>query len=237
MFDDETLAGTKSCPKRSRLRQWRRIRFDTLWTRQTFPSAARFWLPDCPALADKRMTIYDTFDHRRRIPAAAPPRLYLARAGKKVLLLEKEHFPRFHIGESLLPYNLQIFRELDLMPALREAGFMRKFGAQFHLGNGKKGTKFIFHRGHFTREAEAIQVERSRFDHVLLKHARASGADVREGWTVGKFTQTRRHRRPPSKPAMTPARLKLLPALFWSMPADAATSPATRKASALSIPD
>ena len=66
---------------------------------------------------------------------------------------------------------------------------MRKFGAQFHLGSGKKGTKFVFRRGHFTREAEAIQVERSRFDHVLLKHARASGADVREGWTVGKFTQ------------------------------------------------
>jgi len=111
----------------------------------------------------------------------------LARAGKRVLLLEKEHFPRFHIGESLLPYNLKLFRELGLMPALKAAGFMPKYGAQFHLGNATKGTKFVFRKGKYTREPEAFQVERATFDHILLKHARDSGAEVREGWTVGKF--------------------------------------------------
>ena len=105
-----------------------------------------------------------------------------------MLLLEREHFPRFHIGESLLPYNHQLFREMGVMPALESAGFIRKYGAQFHLGNGAKGTKFVFSQGRFTREPEAIQVERATFDHLLLKHARSSGAEVREGWTVGKFT-------------------------------------------------
>lgn len=123
-------------------------------------------------------------------PGGSTTATYLARAGKKVLLLEKERFPRFHIGESLLPYNQQLFREMGLMEALKEAGFNPKFGAQFHLGNGSKGTKFVFRRGRFTREPEAMQVERSKFDHVLLKHAASSGAEVREGWTVSKFANT-----------------------------------------------
>ncbi len=121
-------------------------------------------------------------------PGGSSAATFLARAGKRVLLLEKEHFPRFHIGESLLPYNVQLFREMGVMPALESAGFIRKFGAQFHLGNSTKGTKFVFRQGRFTREPEAIQVERAKFDHLLLKHAQGSGAEVREGWTVGKFT-------------------------------------------------
>ena len=123
-------------------------------------------------------------------PGGSSAATTLARAGRSVLVLEKERFPRFHIGESLLPYNQALFRELGLTPALKAAGFNRKFGAQFHLGNGSKGTKFVFRRGRFTREPEAMQVERSKFDDVLLKHAAASGAEVREGWTVSKFTQT-----------------------------------------------
>jgi flavin-dependent dehydrogenase len=108
----------------------------------------------------------------------------LARAGRRVLVLEKECFPRFHIGESLLPYNRRVFEELGVMPSLRAAGFVRKFGAQFHSGNGLHSVHFVFRQGRFTREPEAMQVERAQFDHVLLKHAGASGAEVREGWTV-----------------------------------------------------
>src|SRR5258706_4513570 len=109
-------------------------------------------------------------------PGGSAAATFLARAGKRVLLLEKEHFPRFHIGESLLPYNQQLFREMGLIPALQAAGFNRKFGAQFHLGNGTKGTKFVFRNGRYTREPEAMQVERSKFHHVLLKHAAGSRA-------------------------------------------------------------
>jgi flavin-dependent dehydrogenase len=121
-------------------------------------------------------------------PGGSSAASYLARAGKRVLVLEKEVFPRFHIGESLLPYNHQMFRELGLLPVLKAAGFIRKLGAQFHLGNGSKGTKFIFRLGRYTREPEAVQVERATFDHLLLKHARGLGAEVREGWTVAKFS-------------------------------------------------
>ena len=121
-------------------------------------------------------------------PGGSSTATFLARAGKRVLVLEKEHFPRFHIGESLLPYNRQLFAEMGVLPALEAAGFPRKFGAQFHLGNGSKNTKFVFRQGKFTREPEAFQVERSKFDHLLLKHAAASGAEVREGWTVNRFT-------------------------------------------------
>ena len=108
----------------------------------------------------------------------------MALAGRRVLVLEKECFPRFHIGESLLPYNHEIFRELGVLPLLEREGFPIKRGAQFHLGNGSKGTGFIFRQGCFTRHTEAFQVERARFDDLLLRHAAASGAEVREGVAV-----------------------------------------------------
>lgn len=120
-------------------------------------------------------------------PGGSSASTFLAQAGKRVLVLEKEVFPRFHIGESLLPCNMTIFKDMGVLPALRAAGFPRKFGAQFGLGNGSIATRFVFRQGKFNREPEAIQVERATFDHVLLKHARASGADVREGWAVQKF--------------------------------------------------
>ena len=120
-------------------------------------------------------------------PGGSSASTFLAQAGKRVLVLEKEVFPRFHIGESLLPCNMTIFKDMGVLPALRAAGFPRKFGAQFGLGNGSIATRFVFRQGKFNREPEAIQVERATFDHVLLKHARASGADVREGWSVQKF--------------------------------------------------
>lgn len=120
-------------------------------------------------------------------PAGSCAATVLARAGKRVLLLEKERFPRFHIGESLLPYNTAIFEELGVLPELNRAGFFPKYGAQFHLGNGAKGTGFIFRNGQFTRHHSAFQVERSRFDEILLRHAGRSGVDVREEVSVERF--------------------------------------------------
>ncbi len=119
-------------------------------------------------------------------PGGSSAATYLARGGQRVLVLEKEVFPRFHIGESLLPYNQAIFRELGVLPAIQAAGFPQKLGARFSLSNGLVSTRFVFRRGKFTREAEVVQVERAKFDHILLRHARSSGADVREGWTVLK---------------------------------------------------
>lgn len=125
-------------------------------------------------------------------PGGSSSSTFLAKAGRKVLVLEKEIFPRFHIGESLLPYNRQIFNDLGITEALQGEGFPRKFGAQFYVGNGSKSVKFVFGKGVFTREKETIQVERAKFDHILLKNARANGADVREGWTVTRFSEDER---------------------------------------------
>src|ERR1041385_560672 len=120
-------------------------------------------------------------------PGGSAAATFLARAGKRVLVLEKEHFPRFHIGESLLPYNQPIFEEMGVLSTLEAAGFTHKFGAQFHLGNSTKQIKLTFTNGRFTKAPMAFQVERATFDDLLLKHARSSGAEVREGWMVTKF--------------------------------------------------
>jgi FADH2-dependent halogenase len=121
-------------------------------------------------------------------PGGSAAGTFLAKAGKRALVLEKEIFPRFHIGESLLPYNRIIFDEMGVLPKLEAAGLFRKWGAQFHVGNGSKMLKLIFRNGRFTREPMAYQVERAHFDHLLLKHAREAGAEVREGCSVTNFS-------------------------------------------------
>src|SRR5213075_2120253 len=68
-------------------------------------------------------------------PGGSTTATFLARAGKRVLVLDKEHFPRFHIGESLLPYNQRIFEAMGVLPALEASGLIKKHGAQFHLGD------------------------------------------------------------------------------------------------------
>jgi len=123
-------------------------------------------------------------------PGGAAAACYLRQAGHSVMVLEKEKFPRFHIGESLLPYNQAIFKELGLMPAIEAAGFPKKFGAQFHLMDGSKSTRFVFRNGRFTTHTQAIQVERAKFDHLLMRRAQQVGADVREGWSFRKFTES-----------------------------------------------
>jgi len=121
-------------------------------------------------------------------PGGSSAATFLARAGRRVAVLEKEIFPRFHIGESLLPYNQGIFREMGVLPKLEAAGLVKKTGAQFHLGNGSKSIFLVFRNGSFTRHAEAFQVERAAFDHLLLNHAQECGAEVRAGWTATRFT-------------------------------------------------
>jgi len=105
-------------------------------------------------------------------------------AGRKVLVIEKEVFPRFHIGESLLPCNQSLLRELGLVEELERRGFPRKHGAQFHLGNRSKLVKILFREGKFNREHQAFQVERSVFDEILLRNAEKKGATVLEGSAV-----------------------------------------------------
>jgi flavin-dependent dehydrogenase len=113
-------------------------------------------------------------------PAGSTAAMTLAQAGRRVLVLEKEKFPRFHIGESLLPYNVLLFQKLGVWPKLEAGGFMPKRGAQFLSGSDPRHIRVNFGDGAFTECPAAIQVERSRFDQILLEHARECGAEVRE---------------------------------------------------------
>jgi flavin-dependent dehydrogenase len=113
-------------------------------------------------------------------PAGSSAACTLRKAGRKVLVLEKEKFPRFHIGESLLPYNRPIFDELGVWSKIQAAGFMVKRGAQFWMGDGSLHTRLNFSKGSFTEFPESIQVERAKFDDILLRHAEELGAEVLE---------------------------------------------------------
>ncbi|MCB1278717.1 NAD(P)/FAD-dependent oxidoreductase [Prosthecobacter sp.] len=117
-------------------------------------------------------------------PAGSTAAMTLRQLGRKVLVLEKDRFPRFHVGESLLPYNRPIFDELGVWPQIQAAGFMVKRGAQFWMGDGSMHTRLHFARGSFTEFPESLQVERAKFDDILLRHAESLGAKVREGALV-----------------------------------------------------
>lgn len=123
-------------------------------------------------------------------PAGSTAATFLAKAGKRVLVLEKEKFPRFHIGESLLPYNRRIFDELGVWEKLAAAGFPIKRGAQFWMGDASRHNRLDFSQGSFTQCPTAIQVERAEFDKILLDHARDCGAEIREETLVTKQETT-----------------------------------------------
>ena len=115
-------------------------------------------------------------------PAGSTTANLLAHAGHDVLVLEKEVFPRFHIGESLLPIDLPIFERLGVKLDYKD--FIRKDGAEFiDERTGAKAT-FVFREGLEGTPKNAYQVERSRFDHHLLNQAEARGAKVRYGVRV-----------------------------------------------------
>lgn len=113
-------------------------------------------------------------------PAGSTAATTLRQAGRRVLVLEKEKFPRFHIGESLLPYNRPIFNDLGVWEKIQAAGFMVKRGAQFWMGDGSRHNRLNFANGSFTEFPESIQVERAKFDDILLRHAEELGAEVLE---------------------------------------------------------
>jgi flavin-dependent dehydrogenase len=115
-------------------------------------------------------------------PAGSTAANLLAHDGHDVLLLEKEVFPRFHIGESLLPIDLPIFQRLGVVLDYKD--FIRKDGAEFIDERTGATATFVFREGLNGTPKTAYQVERSRFDHVLLKQAEARGAKVRQGVRV-----------------------------------------------------
>ncbi|MBI3458228.1 MAG: tryptophan 7-halogenase [Candidatus Rokubacteria bacterium] len=116
-------------------------------------------------------------------PAGATAATLLARAGLEVACFERERFPRFHIGESLLPASLPLFDRLGLTPRLEAAGFLRKYGAAFIDDVEGRRVVFSFRQGPLWAD-HAYNVPRADFDQLLLDHAAKEGAAVFEGAEV-----------------------------------------------------
>ncbi len=118
-------------------------------------------------------------------PAGSSTATMLAREGHRVLVLEREKFPRYHIGESLIPFTYQPLERLGLIPKMQRSAFQKKYSVVFVQPNGRASQPFYF----FTRYdrdtvAQTWQVLRSEFDLMLLDHAREHGAEVREQTAV-----------------------------------------------------
>jgi len=117
-------------------------------------------------------------------PAGSTAAALLAQAGRRVIIFEREKFPRFHIGESLLPFSMKAFTRLGLHEKFSRAGFIKKYGGEIIGACSENGTKFYFKDGYRSQTDHAYQVTRGDFDKVLLDHARESGAHVHEQTAV-----------------------------------------------------
>lgn len=121
-------------------------------------------------------------------PAGASTAAILAEHGRRALVLEREKFPRYHIGESLIPFSYGPLERLGLIPEMKKSCFTKKYSVSFVQPDGKKSQPFYFF-DRYDREtiAQTWQVLRSEFDLMLLNHARAKGAEVREETTVTRL--------------------------------------------------
>src|SRR5436853_4382190 len=114
-------------------------------------------------------------------PAGSTAAAVLAEKGRRVLILEREQVPRYHIGESLLPFTFQPLQRLGLLDKMRQSAFVKKYSVQFVSPNGKASQPFYFFN-RYDREtiAQTWQVLRSEFDLMLADNARAKGATILE---------------------------------------------------------
>ena len=131
-------------------------------------------------------------------PAGSTAGALLAAAGIETVIVEAEHFPRFHVGESLLPHNLPLFDRLGVHDAVRSLPHTRrKDGASFVTHDGSKHVVYWFDEALPPALPHAYQVRRDELDEALLDNARAAGAEVLEGW---RATAPKWDGRPPHGP-------------------------------------
>ncbi len=116
-------------------------------------------------------------------PGGSTAATLVAAAGRSVVLFEKERFPRFHIGESLLPFNVDLLRRLGVLESV-ERCFVEKWGVQLYSSDGAVTRRIVFEDGLVAGYPRSFQVLRSRFDELLLRNAAAHGAEVLEQHAV-----------------------------------------------------
>jgi flavin-dependent dehydrogenase len=117
-------------------------------------------------------------------PAGTSAAISLAQRGRSVVLFERETFPRFHIGESLLSTANEAFAALGVSATMDAAGFPEKWGARLITHDGASGRGVNFSDVTEVERPKTYQVPRAEFDRILLERAREVGVDVREGHRV-----------------------------------------------------
>jgi len=120
-------------------------------------------------------------------PAGSSAAIALAQRGHSVVVFERETFPRFHIGESLLSSANDAFAALGVTAKIAEAGFPVKWGARLYSHDGRTGRGVDFSEVREMSRPQTYQVPREEFDKILLDRARELGVDVREGHRVLSF--------------------------------------------------
>jgi flavin-dependent dehydrogenase len=117
-------------------------------------------------------------------PAGSTVSTLLAQQGCRVELFEREHFPRFHIGESLIPETYWVLKRLNMLPKMQQSHFVKKYSVQFVNANGKLSAPFYFWDNKPHECSQTWQVVRSEFDLMMLNNAREHGVKVYEGVRV-----------------------------------------------------
>lgn len=117
-------------------------------------------------------------------PAGATAAAVAAQRGRRVALFEREHFPRFHVGESLIPETFGVFERLGMLDAMRGSRFIEKHSVQFVNERGMLSEPFYFSDHRPQESSRTWQVRRSEFDEMMLRNAARLGVDVHEGCRV-----------------------------------------------------
>src|SRR2546427_9431903 len=117
-------------------------------------------------------------------PAGSSVSTLLAQQGVRVELFERERFPRFHIGESLIPETYWVLKRLNMLPKMQQSPFVKKYSVQFVNASGKLSAPFYFWDNKPHECSQTWQVVRSEFDQMMLENAREHGVTVHEGIRV-----------------------------------------------------
>ena len=117
-------------------------------------------------------------------PAGSTAATLIAKEGRRVIQLERDHFPRFKVGESLIPASFDVLDRLDVLEHMRRSPFVKKYSVQFITGKGRESAPFYFHETDPSEKSQTWQVVRSEFDQMMLDNSRDHGVEVHEGVAV-----------------------------------------------------
>src|SRR5882724_10240023 len=117
-------------------------------------------------------------------PAGSTVSTLIAQRGYRVTLFEREHFPRFHIGESLIPETYWVLERLKMLDKMKNSHFVKKHSVQFVNASGKLSAPFYFWDNKPHECSQTWQVVRSEWDLMMLRNAAEQGVEVHEGVRV-----------------------------------------------------